>query len=154
VKNKILILLIFTVLAISAGRTNAVPPPCSSEELLNSSEYAVEGTVVKIECGKPYDSEECGPSSKNSDNSKLELISKCMATVKVEKNLKGKYGPGDDAPLPFLKVVRDCENGSHIIPGSPKADLAENTDIRYYSSELCRYSNLKILTPSAPEPEK
>lgn len=153
-KNKIIILLIFTVFAISAVSANAVPPPCSPEELLNSSDYAVEGTVIRIECGKPYDSGECRASSDNQDNFIPELVSKCTATVKVTKNIKGKYGPGGEAPVPYLKIVQDCKNGSHIIPGSPKADLAENTDIRYYSSELCRYWNLETPTPSAPEPVK
>ncbi len=154
VKYKIIILLIFVLFAIRAGRAGAVPPPCSPEELLNSSEYAVEGTVIRIECGKPYDSGECRASSDNQDNFIPELVSKCRAAVKVTKNIKGKYGTGDEAPVPFLKVVQDCKNGSHIIPGSPKADLTENTDIRYYSSELCRYWNLETLTPSAPEPGK
>ena len=153
-KNKILTPLIFTVLAITASGANALPPPCSPEELLNSSEYAVEGTVVKIECGKPYDSKECRPDPKNSQEFKPELVSKCTATMKVNKNLKGKYGPGGYAPVPFLKVVQRCENGSHIIPGSPQADLKVNTNIMYYSSELCRYWNLLTLTPHSSEPEK
>jgi hypothetical protein len=154
VKNKILTPLIFMVLAITASGANALPPPCSPEELLNSSEYAVEGIVVKIECGKPYDSQECRPDPKNSQEFKPELVSQCTATVKVKKNLKGKYGPGGNAPIPFLKVLQSCENGSHIIPGSPKADLKVNTDIRYYSTKLCRYWNLETLTPLSPELEK
>jgi len=154
VKNKLIIPLIFTLFAIGAVSVRAIPPPCSREDLLNSSDYAVEGTVVKIECGKPYDSEECRPSDEGAADFIPETVSKCNATVKVEKNIKGKYGPGDLAPVPFLKVVQECKNGSHIIPGSPKADLKENTDVRFYDSGLCRYSNLETLTPSAPEPEK
>ncbi|MFI5323556.1 MAG: hypothetical protein ACHQ6U_08515 [Thermodesulfobacteriota bacterium] len=153
-KNKILTPLIFTALVITACIANAVPPPCSPEELLNSSEFTVEGTVIKIVCWKPYDSEECRPSSTNSHDFKPVLVSKCTATAKVKKNLIGKYGPGDEAPIPFLKVAQSCENGSHIIPGSPKADLKENADVKYYSSELCGYRNLETLTPPSPEPEK
>jgi hypothetical protein len=74
------------------------------------------------------------------------------STVKVDKNIKGKYGPRP-GPGTVFKVIEDCKNGSHIIPGSPKADLKENTQVRYYDSGLCRYSNLETLTPSAPEPE-
>ena len=153
-KNKIIILLIFAVLAITSGSVNAVPPPCSPQELLESSDYAFEGTVTKIECGKSYDSEECRPSPEDSAGFMPEMVSKCTATVNVKKNIKGKYAPDDPAPVPFLKVVRECKNGSHIIPGSPKAELKENTDVRYYNSELCRYRNLETLTPPAPEPEE
>jgi hypothetical protein len=153
VKNKIIIPLIFTVFGITGASVHAVPPPCSQQELLNSSDYAIEGTVMKIECGKPYDSGECRPANEGSSDYMPEIVSKCAADVKVEKNIKGKYGPGDTAPVPFLKVVEECRNGSHIIPGSPKADLKENTDVRYYNSGLCRYSNLETLTPSAAEPE-
>lgn len=152
-KNKLIIPLIFTLFAPGAASVYAIPPPCSREELLDSSKYAFEGVVVKIECAKPYDSEECRPADEGSPGFMPEMVSKCIATVKVEKNLKGEYGPGDQAPVPFLKVVGECKNGSHIIPGSPKADLVENTRVRYYDSGLCRYSNLETLTPSAPEPE-
>ena len=152
-KNKLIIPLIFTIFSIGAVSAYAIPAPCSREDLLNSSDYAVEGTVIKIECGKPYDSEECRPADEGSAGFMPEMVSKCTASVKVEKNIKGKYEPGDLAPVPFLKVVEGCKNGSHIIPGSPKADLGENTRVRYYDSGLCRYSNLETLTPSAPEPE-
>ncbi|HVY54184.1 MAG TPA: hypothetical protein VHC46_00345 [Thermodesulfobacteriota bacterium] len=145
-KHKLIIPLIFTLTAMGAA-VRAVPPPCSEKELLESSDYAVEGTVVKIECGVPYDSGECRPREDNAAGYKPETVSKCTASVKVKTNIKGKYAPGDTAPVPFLKVVQSCENGSHIIPGSPKADLKENTEIRYYSSGLCRYSNLETLGP-------
>lgn len=143
-KNKLIIPLIFTLFAIGAANVRAVPPPCSEEQLLDSSDYAVEGTVVNIECGKPFDSGECKP---DADDAGFipETISKCIATVKVKTKIKGKYAPGETAPVPFSKIVQACKNGSHIIPGSPKADLRENTDIRYYNSGLCRYSNLETL---------
>jgi len=145
VKNKLIIPLSFTLFAIGAAGVRAIPPPCSEQELLESSDYAVEGTVVRIGCGKPFDSGECMPSNDNAAGFIPETVSKCIATVKVKTNIKGKYAPGDIAPVPFSKVVQACENGSHIIPGSPKADLRENTDIRYYNSGLCRYSNLETL---------
>jgi hypothetical protein len=150
VKNKIIIPLIFTVFAVTGAGVRAIPPPCTDQELLDSSDYAVQGTVIKIECGKPYDSGECRPNDDSSAGFMPETVSKCTASVKVEKNIKGKYGPGDTAPVPFLKVVEECRSGSHIIPGSPKADLKENTQIRYYNSGLCRYSNLE--TPANPAP--
>lgn len=149
-KNKLIVPLIFALFAIGAASVQAVPPPCSEEQLLDSSDYAVEGTVIKIECGKPYDSGECRPANDNTAGFMPESVSNCTATVKVKTNIKGKYAPGDSAPVPFLKVVQACENGSHIIPGSPKADLKENTDIRYYNSGLCRYSNLEILESRTP----
>jgi hypothetical protein len=135
---------------MGAASVRAVPPPCSEEELLGSSDYAVEGTVVKVECGKPYDSGECRPAVDNTAAFTPETVSKCSATVMVKTSMKGKYAPGDLAPEQFLKVVQACENGSHIIPGSPKADLKENTDIRYYNSGLCRYSNLETLVSQTP----
>jgi hypothetical protein len=150
VKHKLIIPLIFILSAMGAASVRAVPPPCSEEELLGSSDYAVEGTVVKVECGKPYDSGECRPAADNAVGFIPETVSKCSATVKVKTSIKGKYAPGDLAPVPFLKVVQACENGSHIIPGSPKADLKENTDIRYYNSGLCRYSNLETLGSRTP----
>ena len=133
-----------------AAGVSAVPPPCSEQELIDSSDYAVEGTVVKVECGQPYDSGECRPQADKAADFVPETVSKCIATVKVKKNIKGKYTPGDMAPVPFLKVVQACENGDHIIPGSPKADLEQNTDIRYYDSGMCRYSNLETLESSEP----
>lgn len=144
-KNKLIVPLIFALFAIGAVNVRAVPPPCSGEQLLDSSDYAIEGTVVKIECGKPYDSGECRPEADNAAGFIPETVSKCTATVKVITSLKGKYAAGDLAPVPYLKVIEACVNGSHIIPGSPKADLRENTDIRYYNSGLCRYSNLETL---------
>jgi hypothetical protein len=72
--------------------------------------------------------------------------------VEVTKSLKGDYALGSEAPLPFLKVVSACENGSHIIPGSPKADLAVDSMVRYYNSETCRYSNLEALPSPTPGP--
>lgn len=149
-KNKLIIPFILALFAIGAASVRAIPPPCSEQELLDSSDYAVEGTVVKIECGKPYDSGECRPSNDDAAGFIPETVSKCNATVKVKTSLKGKYAPGGLAPVPYLKVIQACENGSHIIPGSPKADLEENTDIRYYNSGLCRYSNLETLGSEAP----
>ncbi|MEQ9617640.1 MAG: hypothetical protein RIG61_00520 [Deltaproteobacteria bacterium] len=151
-KNKITLSLILTAFSIALNHAYAVPPPCTTEELLKSSDYAVEGTVMKIECGEPYDSEECKPLDESSGNFVPELVAKCMATVKVTKNIKGGYEAGSEAPVPFLKIAQDCENGSHIIPGSPTKDLAVNSNIEYYNSELCRYWNLKEPAPQTPGP--
>lgn len=152
-KNKLIISLILTVISITVNRAYAIPPPCSEEELLNSSDYAVEGTVTSVDCGEPYDSEECKPDDTAAGEFIPETVSKCTATVKVTRSIKGKYEAGEPAPVPFLKVVRECQNGSHIIPGSPTADLATGMNIRYYNSELCRYSNLEVLPQPTQGPE-
>lgn len=152
-KHKITISLIFAIISISLSQSHAVPPPCSPEELLQSSDYAIEGTVTKIECGEPYDSGECKPSGEASGGFSPELVAECTATVKVTKNLKGGYEAGSEAPVPFLKIARECENGVHIIPGSPTKNVIEKTNIRYYDSTLCRYWNLEQLTPQSPVTE-
>lgn len=151
-KNKITLSLILTVFSIGLNPAYAVPPPCTTEELIKSSDYAVEGTVTKIECGEPYDSEECKPLDGTPGDFVPELVAKCTATVKVTRSIKGGYEAGSDAPVPFLKVVQKCENGSHIIPGSPTNNLTENENIKYYNSELCRYWNLEQIAPPTPGP--
>lgn len=153
-KNKITLSLILTVFSIALNHAYAVPPPCTPEELLKSSDYAVEGTVTKIECGEPYDSEECKPLDGAPGDFVPELVAKCTATVKVTKNIKGGYEAGSEAPVPFLKIAQKCENGSHIIPGSPAQDLTENENIKYYNSELCRYWNLEHTALPTPGPGK
>lgn len=140
-----------TFFILPAG-SNAIPPPCSEGELLDSSDYAIEGTVSVVECGKPYDSGECRPQPDSGAEFKPELVSKCTANVLVTKSIKGEYKEGAAAPVPFLKVTQSCENGSHIIPGSPKANLAENMRIRYCDSQTCRYSNLRLLPAPTPGP--
>lgn len=151
--NKLIISLILALISISVNRAYAIPPPCSEEELLNSSDYAVEGTVTSVDCGEPYDSGECKPDNAEADDFISETVSKCTAKVKVSKNIKGKYEMGESAAVPFLKVVRECKNGNHIIPGSPTANLSAGMSIRYYNSELCRYSNLEVLPQPTPGPE-
>ena len=153
-KNEIILSLILTVFSIGLNQALAVPPPCTTEELINSSDYAVEGTVTTIECGEPYDSGECKPPDESPGDFVPELLAKCTATVIVTKNIKGGYEAGSEAPVPFLKIVQKCENGSHIIPGSPTSNLTENMEVRYYNSELCRYWNLEQLAPPTPGPEK
>jgi hypothetical protein len=152
-KNKLIISLILALISITVNRAYAIPPPCSEEELLNSSDYAVEGTVISVDCGEPYDSEECRPDYTAAGEFIPETVSKCTATVNVTRSMKGKYEAGESAPVPFLKVVRECKNGTHIIPGSPTADLASGMSIRYYNSEICRYSNIEVLTGPTPGPE-
>lgn len=150
-KTGIIIPLILLAVTAAPSASFAIPRPCTEEELLESSDYAVEGTVTKVECGEPYDSRECRAIDGES-GFKPETVAKCTATVSVTKSLKGTYTPGSEAPLPFLKIVSACENGSHIIPGSPKADLAENMLVRYYNSGMCRYSNLEVLPSPTPGP--
>jgi hypothetical protein len=151
-KTGIIIPLILLAVTAAPGVSSAIPRPCSQEELTQSSDYAVEGTVTKVECGEAYDSGECRAIDGES-GFKPETVAKCTAMVSVTKSLKGDYAPGSEAPLPFLKVVSACENGSHIIPGSPKADLAEKMLVRYYNSRTCRYSNLEVLPSPTPGPQ-
>lgn len=151
-KTGIIIPLILLAVTAAPGVSSAIPPPCTEDELLESSDYAVEGTVTKVECGETYDSGECRPVD-GERGFKPETVAKCTATVSVTKSLKGDYDPGSEAPVPFLKIVSACENGSHIIPGSPKADLAENIRIIYYNSGTCRYSNLEALPSPTPGPQ-
>jgi hypothetical protein len=150
-KIGIIIPLILLAVTLAPIVSSAVPRPCTEEELLESSDYVVEGTVTKVECGEPYDSGECRAIDGES-GFKPEMVAKCTAAVEVTKSLKGDYALGSEAPLPFLKVVSACENGSHIIPGSPKADLAVDSMVRYYNSETCRYSNLEALPSPTPGP--
>lgn len=151
-KTGIIIPLILLAVTAAPIVSSAVPRPCSEDELLESSDYAVEGTVTKVECGEAYDSGECR-SIDGESGFKPEMVAKCTATVSVTKSLKGDYAPGSEAPLPFLKVVSPCENGSHIIPGSPKASLSDSMLVRYYNSGTCRYSNLEILPTPTPGPQ-
>ena len=88
-KHKINVALILLVLSLSLNTASALPPPCSPNELLETSEYAVEGQVTKIYCGKPYDSNECKPSSENDSGFEPELFSNCAASILITKNLKG-----------------------------------------------------------------
>ena len=126
----------------------ALPAPCTQEELLQSSDYAIEGIVTKVECEAPYDSKQCTPSGENAGTFVPELVSKCTARVKVTKNIKGNYNKGGVALIPYTQLVQKCENGSHIIPGSPVKNFVPNSVIKYYHSEQCKYWNyIQISVP-------
>ena len=150
-RNGIIIPLILLAVTAAPVISSAIPRPCSEEELVESSDYAVQGTVTKVECGEAYDSGECRPLDGES-GFKPEMVAKCTATLSVTEGIKGDYAPGSEAAVPFLKVVSPCENGSHIIPGSPKADLGVNMRVKYYNSGTCRYSNLEVLPSPTPGP--
>jgi len=158
--NKLLTIFIIGIIFLSVDLVYAVPPPCSPEELLETSDYAIEGYVVKVKCGEPYDSEECKPYPEELGIKlkifKPELVSDCIATVEVTKNLKGNYNIGDKVDIPFVKLVQVCENGAHVIPGRPKKDFRLNSKIRYYNSVSCAYSNFEEIEepPSRPEIEE
>ena len=151
-RNGIIIPLILLAVTAAPVISSAIPRPCSEEELVESSDYAVEGTVAKVECGEAHDSGECR-SLDGEPGFKPETVAKCTATLSVTESIKGDYAPGSEAPVPFLKVVSPCENGSHIIPGSPKADLAVSLRVRYYNSGTCGYSNLEVLPSPTPGPD-
>ena len=125
-------------------------PPCSPEELLETSDYAIEGYVLEVECGIPYNSGECkpwkiiGPPLRGS-NYKPELVADCVATVEVTTCLKGNYAEGDLVQIPFLKLVQKCENGERLTFTRPKKDFRINALIRYYNSSSCAFSNFEEL---------
>ena len=142
-KRKIKAILILLVLSLSLNTAGALPPPCTPEELLDTSEYAVEGKVVKVVCGEPYDSNECKPEADEKGGFEPELFSNCAATLLVSKNLKGSHEAGEKVVIPYVRVARACRGGTHILPGSPTRELSVGSDIRYYKSEQCRYWNIE-----------
>ncbi|MDK2908122.1 MAG: hypothetical protein PWQ87_580 [Candidatus Woesearchaeota archaeon] len=131
----------------------AVPKPCGEEKLLNTSDFAIEGYVINIECGEPYDSGQCFPFPGESSEFKSELVSKCIATVEVTKNLKGEYDIGEKVNISFIKEVQDCKNGIENIPGVPLNDFKLNSKIRYYHSTSCRFSNYEVIEWPNQKPE-
>jgi hypothetical protein len=144
-------LFIIGLISLSMSSAYAVPPPCSQDQLLESSDYAIEGYVINVECGEAYDSKECMPHSESKEF-KPELVSNCVATVDVTKSLKGNYHTGDNVKISFVELIEGCKDGSHIIPGSPKKGFKLNSKIRYYNSASCAYSNLKEIEEPTPEP--
>jgi len=147
-KNKLMISLFLIITSVLPNLSYALPAPCTPEQLLDSSDYAIEGTVTKIECDTPFNSKECTPNAEDKDSFVPELQSKCTATVKVTKNIKGNYAPGDDALIPYLQLVQKCERGTHIIPGSPVKNFVPNSMIKYYNSKQCKYWNyIQISVP-------
>lgn len=138
--NKLIIPLIILVAASIHSVAFALPAPCTQEQLLESSDYAIEGTVAKIECGEPYESKQC-IAKDGADGFVPELLAKCTATVRVSENIKGPYKKGDLAEVSYLQLVQRCENGEAMIPGSPVKNFVPNSVIKYYNSEQCKYWN-------------
>ena len=151
-KHKIKVTLIVLVLSLSLNTAGALPPPCSQDELLDTSEYAVEGAVTKVVCTKPYDSNECKTGEDAKAVFEPELFSNCAATLLVTKNLKGSHEAGEKVVIPYVRVARACQGGTHIIPGSPTNELSIGSEIKYYKSEKCRYWNIeKVEEPESTE---
>lgn len=120
----------------------AVPPPCTEQELLLTSDFAVEGEVVDVSCWAPRDPGECTQIPNAPEGFQTLLVSDCMARLRVTRSLKGPYVPGDEVEVPFLKVVQECLNGIPMIPGAPKKDFRLYSKVRYFNSVVCRYSSL------------
>jgi len=152
-KLKIAATLILLTLCLTLNTAYALPPPCTPEQLIDTSEYAVEGRVLKVVCGEPYDSNECKPESGEKGVFEAELFSNCAAKLKITKNLKGVHQAGEKVQIPFVRVARACKGGTHIIPGSPTSDLTPDTYIRYYESELCKYWNIEQIPESGTGPQ-
>ena len=147
--KQVWILLVSGLLLLSMTLISTTPP-CSPEELLETSDYAVEGYVIQVECGRPYNSGECKQwrivgDAMRGCNFKPELIADCVATVEVTACLKGDIRVGDEVNIPFLKVVQECENGERTTFGKPKKDIRLHSKIRYYNSSSCAYSNVEEL---------
>lgn len=146
--NNILIISLFLAAAFIFPNSGlALPAPCTQEQLLESSNFAIEGTVTKVECDAPYESKEC---TANDDGKSFvpELVAKCTANVKVTESIKGEYRKGDEEVIPYLQLVQKCENGTHIIPGSPVRNFVPNSVIKYYDSAQCKYWNyLQVSVP-------
>lgn len=137
-------ILIAILLAPSIGM--ALPAPCTQDELLESSDFAIEGTVTKIECGEPYESNQC-KAKEGASNFVPELLAKCTATVRVTESIKGQFNKGDEAIIPYLQLVQSCEGGEQMLPGSPVKNFVPNSLIKYYNSEQCKfwnYSQIKV----------
>jgi len=171
-KNKSLRTFIIGLILLSS-LVYAIPAPCSHEELLETSDYAIEGYVVGVECGEAYDSGECRPfpedmkcSSLDNEgnliigpcpeyNFKPELVSECIATLNVTENLKGSYNVGDKVRISSLKVVQECEDGEHLTPGTPKRDFRLGSKVRYYNSASCQYWSFnEVEEPPVQEPDE
>jgi len=141
-KNKLFSAFIILLIFFNINLANAVPPPCSEEELLKTSDYAIEGYVRYLKCRDAQDSKECTPFSESKEF-KPELVSNCVATVELTKNLKGNYNVGDKVEIPFLKLVQECQDGQNIIPGSAKRNFNLGSKIRYYNSASCEFWNFE-----------
>lgn len=149
--NKLIISIFSANMILLPNLSLALPAPCTQEELLQSSDFAIEGTVTKIECGEPYDSKQCSPKD-GVQGFIPELIAKCSATVMVEENIKGDYNKGDEAVVPYLQLVQKCDNGTHMIPGSPIKNVVPNSEIKYYHSKQCEYWNyIQITVPPSDD---
>jgi len=149
--NKLIISIFSAIILMLPNLSLALPAPCTQEELVQSSDFAIEGTVTKIECGAPYDSKQCSPKD-GVEGFVPELVAKCSATVKVSNNIKGEYEKGDEAVIPYLQLVQKCENGTHMIPGSPVKNFVQNSVIKYYHSEQCVYWNyIQISVPPSDD---
>ena len=133
-RNKLIIPAILVATLLIPSISLALPAPCTQQELEESSDFAVEGTVTKIECGESYESNQC--KAKDGSNDFVpELLAKCTATVVVTESIKGQYKKGDEAIIPYLQLVQSCENGEQMLPGSPVKNFVPNSVIKYYNSE-------------------
>ena len=142
-KRKISATLILLTLSLGLNTAYALPPPCSPEQLFVTSEYAVEGKVLRVVCGEPFDSNECRPGADETVAFEPELVSNCAAKLMITKNIKGVHEAGEKILIPFVRVARECRGGTHIIPGSPNYEITPDTYIRYYKSQECRYWNIE-----------
>ncbi len=135
-----------------ASVSDALPPPCSQKELLESSTLAIVGYVEKLDCESPRDSGECKPRASSTPGFKPEMVSRCVAHIRVETTLKGDSEENDIVLVPFLYLDQECVNGTHIIPGSPKKNFKVGSKIKYYNSSTCRFWNTEEIVIPSPSP--
>lgn len=132
----------------SVSHVSAMPPPCSDNELLSSSAWAVEGWVTDIQCGETYDSGECEPAEWGYEP---RLLQDCIATIKVTRVLKGNYNVGDEIKIPYHKQIQHGD-GECIIPGVICHVVELHSVIRYYAGTPC-WNNLEEIREPGSEPE-
>ncbi len=142
-----LIALVFSLFSL----INAAIPPCSQQEFIDSSDYVVEGYVVNLSCGEPFNYGICEPFSGQIDF-KYGRIAHCEAEIEVTKNLKGNYNIGDKVTISFSERVDYCNGSDGMQPGyvGPvdhsviDLDLQMGSYLRYYDSEACTQRNPNI----------
>jgi 7,8-dihydropterin-6-yl-methyl-4-(beta-D-ribofuranosyl)aminobenzene 5'-phosphate synthase len=133
-------------LALGSVQLLAAPPPCTEEELLATSALAIDGYVLGVTCGDPYDSGDCVDDPEGLDAGRggfePEMVADCTAVVEVVRALAGEAATGDHVDVPFLALVAPCEGGIPLVPGRPRSEIRESSRIRWYDSPSCAWSNL------------
>ena len=158
--KKIVIISLLITFLVSPLLAFAVVMPhyCAEEELVASSDFAIEGYVVSIEhisylpgdCVKGVEGWILAePISRPIPGEDWEVFSeptvyaKKLATIKVTKNIKGNFNTGDKTRINF-SVFRGCEKGYYYGEGLKTRDFPLYAKIRYYHNTGC-YNDIEII---------